>query len=106
MRTMGWVLNEAGFELTAARNSSELAGRLHELPPEVVVFNAEMAGDERMLCVALVREFRPLPSIVELHRPQGGNELGATSDAEVHTPFHADDLVGAIQRVLSERAVR
>ena len=99
VRLMGWLLTEAGHVVAAATSHESVAERMDVALPDILVCNSGMDSDEKRQKFAEWREARPGLRILDIrcssYPAVPYTAVGA--DSHLAMPFHADDLVDAVE---------
>jgi DNA-binding response OmpR family regulator len=112
-RIIDWILTEAGHEVTAVTTPEESPGLAGRQQPHVVVFNTGMPDTEKLSYVDDIRRAAPHARIIDLApdaarrrlRAEARGEAGGCAwqvDCFLAVPFHADDLLKAIDELTVE----
>jgi DNA-binding response OmpR family regulator len=101
VRMLSLALRHCGFRVSSACNGADAIGQIAATPPDLIILDLAMpVMDGRTFYRALRNEGHETPVLVlsayEARRAQ--IELGA--DAYLGKPFHPDDLVDLVRRLL------
>jgi CheY-like chemotaxis protein len=102
--TIGWVLRDAGYVVTVARNGREALDRARSERPDLVITDIMMpVMDGWALCRALEEDpaTRGVPVIVMTALPHLAERGGATFSAYLPKPFELDALSETVERVIA-----
>jgi DNA-binding response OmpR family regulator len=106
MRRMTWILLDAGHDVVVASDIEEAHAKLQGSSPDVVIFNTGLPSDEKAREVRAIHERCQAP-VIDIHQHSLGvqHPRGTQSDAYLHKPFDADDLLDLVD-TLTDRAHR
>ena len=102
LRLIGWMLVEHSFEVTAVTNGADGALELGDhTRPDIVIFNLHLSIDMKRRYLNMLHTLDPRPKIIELD----GADTPASEwmvDAVLTKPFHMDDLLAEIERLMGQ----
>ena len=102
------LLSDEGYEVVTARDADEALGHLASADFDVVISDLVMPGGGGARVLAAVRQLPDRPAVMlvtgmlKADIAQQLSELGA--DAFLQKPFDAEDVLGALDKVVAERA--
>jgi two-component system KDP operon response regulator KdpE len=111
-RVINWILTEAGHDVSSILSPQLSAERARAYQPNVVVFNTGMPDTEKTPYIDEIRRAAPDARIIDLSTDSGrrrdraaarasaGDERGKV-DVYLRIPFHADDLLRAVDELAS-----
>jgi DNA-binding response OmpR family regulator len=71
--------------------------------PDVVVFNSGASRDEKRLLIRSFRDVAPGLRVIDMDENASHSTHDTGADDYIDKPFHADDLIAAIDRLTRER---
>lgn len=112
-RIINWILTEAGHEVTAIPAPDQSIERARSYRPEIVVFNTGMPDTEKTPFIDGIRRVAPGARFIDLstdsaqrrRRAQARADAGDVEgkvDVYLRIPFHADDLLQAVDELSDE----
>jgi DNA-binding NarL/FixJ family response regulator len=105
LRMMRWILLEEQLDVAACRDAREAIERAGMVRPDVIIFDGESNAEKRR-GAELLHALLPSARIVSVHQhAPGAAEPHIRADGHLHKPFHADDLIAAVNDLLAGRAV-
>jgi DNA-binding response OmpR family regulator len=105
MRRVRWILNEAGYEAIEAHPDDDVPAIIEQRHPVAIIFNTGMPAEQKERYIEVLRAVTDPPPIIDLHTHPGGSHAprGVEANAFLHKPFHADDLIAAVERLSRTR---
>jgi DNA-binding NarL/FixJ family response regulator len=107
LRLLSKCLQQAGYDVMAARNTHEAIGHLAEVVPDVIVSDIMMPGPDGYALVQHVRS-NPRTDLIPIvfltakaSRLDRIRSLRAGVDAYLTKPFEPEELVASIQNILA-----
>ncbi len=100
------VLTRDGFDVTALATASEALDAIRRNPPDIVLLDVNLSGQDGFEVLAKVRDGIDLPVILVTGRgaePDRVHGLRLGADDYVVKPFSSRELVARIQNVLRRR---
>jgi CheY-like chemotaxis protein len=98
-RRVAWLVEGAGHAATAVYDADEGVRQARSLRPDVVVINDAVPADQLPRYTAQLEQASPGVSFIDVsHRAERG-ERPFRADAQLSQPFHADELLGEIERL-------
>ncbi len=111
LQTMAWVLQEQGYEVSAAHGGQALLERLeHDAPPDLLLLNVTLPGADNYQTLERIKSddrWRDLPILMVSALPPeeaAVRTLGLGAADFVRKPFRVRELLARIQAQLRVRA--
>ena len=98
-RVTAWILEGAGYDVRVSCDSEAALREAVADPPDAIVVNGVLPDDQMPSFGERLAEAAPAARLVDV-TPKPGEQPDVPADAHLAQPFHADDLVAQVERVL------
>jgi DNA-binding response OmpR family regulator len=99
-RRIAWVLEDAGHTTRVANDGASGVRDAERFRPDVVVVNGVVEGGELQFASDLARA-APSARLLDVSQKLGEPGQPVVADAALVQPFHADELLEEVARLLS-----
>jgi DNA-binding response OmpR family regulator len=102
-RLIEWIIEGAGHQVRTVARPPDARTELAAAAPDIVVFNSGASRDEKRLLIRSFRDIVPGLRVIDMDENASHPSHDTGADDYIDKPFHADDLIAAIERLARQR---
>ena len=99
-RRVAWVLEDAGHSILLAHSPAAGLSEASESRPDVVLINSIVPVDQVARYTSDLLERSPGTRVLDMAHQAGSVPRPIAADAQLTQPFHADDLLAEVDRLV------